>query len=46
MRLVPNPPGKIIGGEILYNGRNLLTISDAEMRKVRGNEISMIFQTR
>ncbi len=44
MRLVPNPPGKIIGGEILYNGRNLLTIGDAEMRKVRGNEISMIFQ--
>lgn len=44
MRLIPNPPGKISGGEILYNGKNLLNFSPAEMRKVRGNEISMIFQ--
>ena len=42
--LVPNPPGKIIGGEILYKGKNLLKMSDSEMRKIRGHEISMIFQ--
>jgi oligopeptide/dipeptide ABC transporter ATP-binding protein len=44
MRLIPNPPGRIVGGEILYKGRNLLGFSAEEMRKVRGNEISMIFQ--
>jgi len=44
MRLIPNPPGKITAGEILYNGKNLLNYTPAEMRKVRGNEISMIFQ--
>ncbi|HWP56779.1 MAG TPA: ABC transporter ATP-binding protein [Candidatus Acidoferrales bacterium] len=44
MRLVPSPPGKIVGGEILYRGRDLLRLSAAEMRKIRGNEISMIFQ--
>jgi len=44
MRLIPVPPGKIINGEILYNGRDLLKMSDSEMRKIRGNEISMIFQ--
>lgn len=44
MRLIPNPPGKIIGGEILYQGKNLLDLSMKEMRKIRGNEISMIFQ--
>ena len=42
--LVPNPPGKIIGGEVIYKGRNLLKLSEAEMRKIRGHEISMIFQ--
>lgn len=42
--LVPNPPGKIMGGEILYKGKNLLKMSDSEMRKIRGHEISMIFQ--
>ena len=42
--LVPNPPGRIIGGEILYKGKNLLKMSDSEMRKIRGHEISMIFQ--
>lgn len=42
--LVPDPPGKIIGGEVLYKGRNLLELSEAEMRKIRGHEISMIFQ--
>ena len=44
MRLIPNPPGKIEGGEIIFGGRNLLTLSDEEMRKIRGNEIAMIFQ--
>ena len=44
MKLVPNPPGKILSGEILYNGRDILKMSDNEIRKIRGNEISMIFQ--
>jgi len=44
MRLVPNPPGKIMGGEIFFEGRDVLKASDNEIRKIRGNEISMIFQ--
>ena len=44
MRLVPNPPGKIVGGEILFRGEDLLKKTEAEMRKIRGNKISMIFQ--
>ena len=44
MRLIPSPPGKIVGGEILYRGHDLLKLSNEEMRKIRGNEISMIFQ--
>jgi peptide/nickel transport system ATP-binding protein len=44
MRLVASPPGKIVGGEIFYRGRDLLKLSNEEMRKIRGNEISMIFQ--
>ncbi len=44
MRLVASPPGKIVGGEIVYRGRDLLKLRGAEMRKIRGNEISMIFQ--
>jgi len=44
MGLIPNPPGKIIGGEILYKGKNLVNLPAPEMRKIRGNEISMIFQ--
>ena len=44
MRLIPNPPGRITNGEILYQERNLATIDINEMRKIRGNEISMIFQ--
>ncbi len=44
MRLVPNPPGRISGGQILYKGRDLLRLPIAEMRDIRGNEISMIFQ--
>jgi peptide/nickel transport system ATP-binding protein len=44
MRLVPDPPGKILSGNIMFDGENLLTKSKAEMRKIRGNQISMIFQ--
>lgn len=44
MRLIPEPPGKIKGGEILYDGKDLLKISEAEMKKIRGEHISMIFQ--
>lgn len=44
MRLIPNPPGNIVGGEILFNGRDLLKLSEDEMRKIRGNDIAMIFQ--
>ena len=44
LRLIANPPGRIIDGEILYNGKNLLSLTEKEMRSVRGNDISMIFQ--
>ena len=44
MRLIPNPPGKIVGGEIIFNGKDVLKLSDEEMRNIRGNEISVIFQ--
>jgi len=44
MRLIPTPPGRIAGGRILFGGRDLLTLSSKEMRGLRGNEISMIFQ--
>ena len=44
MRLIPHPPGKIVGGEIIFEGNDLLKASDNEIRKIRGNEISMIFQ--
>ncbi|WP_409971182.1 ABC transporter ATP-binding protein [Bacillus sp. Bva_UNVM-123] len=44
LRLIPNPPGKIAGGKMLFEGKDLLALSDKEMRDVRGNEISMIFQ--
>jgi peptide/nickel transport system ATP-binding protein/oligopeptide transport system ATP-binding protein len=44
LRLIASPPGRIVGGKILYKGKDLVTASEAEMRKIRGNEISMIFQ--
>jgi oligopeptide/dipeptide ABC transporter ATP-binding protein len=44
MRLVPIPPGRIAGGEILFEGSDILKLTESEMRKVRGNKISMIFQ--
>ncbi len=44
MKLIPNPPGKITQGEILFHNKNLIGFNEAEMRKIRGNKISMIFQ--
>jgi oligopeptide transport system ATP-binding protein len=44
MRLIPSPPGHITGGTIEFDGRDLLTLSDEEMRRVRGRRIAMIFQ--
>jgi oligopeptide/dipeptide ABC transporter ATP-binding protein len=44
LRLIPVPPGRVVGGEILFKGRNLLELSEDQMRKIRGNRISMIFQ--
>jgi oligopeptide/dipeptide ABC transporter ATP-binding protein len=42
--LIPDPPGKIVGGRILFEGTNLLELPEARMRKIRGNRISMVFQ--
>ncbi|MBV9064577.1 MAG: ABC transporter ATP-binding protein [Methylobacteriaceae bacterium] len=44
MRLIPDPPGRIVGGRVVLGGRDLLQIDEREMRRVRGNDISMIFQ--
>jgi peptide/nickel transport system ATP-binding protein len=44
LRLIASPPGRTVAGSIRFNGRDLLALSEAEMRDVRGNEISMIFQ--
>jgi oligopeptide transport system ATP-binding protein len=44
MRLIPQPPGRIVEGEVLFEGRDLLGVSDEEIREVRGNKIAMIFQ--
>ena len=44
MRLIPNPPGKIVGGEVIFDGESLLEVDDARMREIRGNEIAMVFQ--
>lgn len=44
MRLVPDPPGKVISGQVLFKGNDLIKLKEKEMRKIRGNEISMIFQ--
>jgi len=44
LRLVPSPPGRIVGGAIRFEGVDLLQIGEGEMRRIRGNEISMIFQ--
>lgn len=44
MRLIPEPPGKIAGGQILFKGKNLVDLPEKDMRKIRGNDIGMIFQ--
>jgi oligopeptide transport system ATP-binding protein len=44
MRLIPTPPGRIVEGEVVFEGRDLLKVSDEAIRKVRGNDIAMIFQ--
>src|ERR687891_533003 len=44
MRLVSEPAGRIVAGEVIFKGQNLLALSDEEMRRIRGREIAMIFQ--
>ncbi len=44
LRLIPDPPGRIVGGQIFFNGMNLLELTNNQMRKIRGNHVSMIFQ--
>ncbi len=44
LNLIPDPPGQIIGGEILYKGKNVLEMSKGELHNIRGSQISMIFQ--
>ena len=44
MRLIPSPPGRIAGGEVLFMDKDILKMNDEEVRKIRGNKISMIFQ--
>ena len=44
MQLIPNPPGKITEGEIIYKKQDLVKFSEGDMQKIRGNDISMIFQ--
>ncbi|MNB67744.1 Oligopeptide transport ATP-binding protein OppD [compost metagenome] len=44
LKLVPNPPGRIVDGRILFKGRDIVPMKEREMRKIRGNAVSMIFQ--
>ena len=44
LRLIPNPPGRIVGGEVMFEGQDLLKLSEEDMRHIRGNRISMVFQ--
>ena len=44
LRLIPDPPGKIVGGQIFFRGGDLLKVTEKQMRSIRGNEIAMIFQ--
>jgi peptide/nickel transport system ATP-binding protein len=44
MRLVPDPPGRVVGGEVRFKGRDLLALPEQEMRRLRGNQLSMVFQ--
>src|ERR1043166_7184364 len=44
MRLIPDPPGRVTAGEVWFGGRDLMTLSEEEMRRIRGGEIGMVFQ--
>ena len=44
IRLIPQPPGKIVDGEVLFDGQDLLKLKEDELRDIRGNRIAMIFQ--
>ena len=44
LRLIPNPPGRIVGGEIMFEGQNILDLSSSDLQKLRGGSISMVFQ--
>lgn len=44
MKLIPEPPGRIVGGEVIFNGQELLNLSEQEIRRIRGKDIAMIFQ--
>ncbi len=44
LRLIPNPPGKIVNGEVWFDGEELMTVDDSRMREIRGNDIAMVFQ--
>ncbi len=44
MRLIPSPPGKIVGGEIMFEGQDILKLPEKDLRSIRGNKVSMIFQ--
>src|SRR5680860_509995 len=44
MRLIPNPPGEIVNGEVMFNGRDIIKMSEEQVRSIRGNDIAMIFQ--
>jgi len=44
LRLIPSPPGEIMGGKVLFNGVDLLDLDETDMQKIRGNHIAMVFQ--
>ena len=44
IRLIPEPPGKIVNGEVNFDGQDLLKLNEEELRQIRGNRIAMIFQ--
>ena len=44
LRLIPDPPGRVVGGEVSFSGKSLLGLSEKKMQQIRGNQISMIFQ--
>src|SRR2546428_12235262 len=44
LRLIPSPPGRVLGGQVMMGGRDLMTLEEAQMRRVRGKEIAMSFQ--